>query len=97
MLCERTIITLHLILLVLVSALPHVLISFEERHNETAINYTRGRDEDGNSLMILRHGANVGESRERTGNVLSLNGFDASAVIGNFPSTPIKYVSLSVV
>ena len=72
----------------LVQGLPHVFISVEERHNETAINYTRGRDEDGNSLMILRHGANVGESRERTGNVLSLDGFDAGAGCRKFSKYP---------
>ena len=58
------------------------------------MHYTRGTDKDGNSMLILKSGANTGLTKGRIGNVLHLNGIDAGAVVGNFPSHPLKYVYL---
>ena len=72
------------------SALPSIFISFDEKQNDTAIHYTRGADKDGQSLVALRNGTNIGRAQGRIGNVLRLNGFHAGAVVGNFPSHPLK-------
>ena len=71
-------------------ALPFIFLSFDEKQNDTAIHYTRGADKDGQSLVALRNGAIVGRTQGRIGNVLHLNGFHAGAVVGNFPSHPLK-------
>lgn len=58
--------------------------------NATTIVYTIGADKKGNSLVELKNGANVVQSRDRVGNVLSINGFYAGAIVGDFSSHPLK-------
>ena len=70
--------------------LPDIYISFEDSVNSTTVNYTRGKDQNGRSVLYLNNRADVGKTSGRVGNVLRLTDFGAGASLGNFQSHPLK-------
>ena len=76
--------------------LPHIYISFEKLvdGDSTKTPYDRGEDMNGNSIVILKNGANIGTSGGRPGKVLRMTGTQTGADAGYFQDHYLKYVSV---
>ena len=72
------------------ATLPTIFISFENAITNKKVNYDRGVDSAGNSIVVLKNQANIGPTSGRLGNVLRLSGIDAGAVVGKFVNHPLK-------
>ena len=69
-------------------------MSFEKTvdGDSTKSPYDRGTDKNGNSVVTMMNGANIGTSTGRPGNVLRMTGTKAGADAGYFKGHNLKYI-----